>query len=347
MPPMEATPLADRWMPVRSRQVVRLGPVSVDIRSNEPEFKGFRFFPDSNDVMGWDAGDAAADFTLSFCNLGLDGPWSRAELELERDGSYRGGRMSVGYYLTDHFGAPAYLMTRGSHYWIFAEDFEPILWPYAVKYLLTLYSIRQRQLHLKAAAIAVSGQGALLVGRGGSGKTVLLHQLCQAGAQFLSNTHTLVEDRKLIGVRTALRVRADRFFGPIIAARGLSPNVKAAEYTADPIRDLDWPTAREAPVRSVCLVDYRGPEQRVIRKIDRDVLFDYMEQFSLAVGVYGLKDDLLDLVGADAARFSSEMSRMKAQLRAIVQQSRCYYLSCDAEDPENRLAILAILGGVA
>ena len=341
----EATPLAGLSMPVRSRRWVRLGPVTVDVRSNEPGFKGLRFFSDSVEAGQWESGDVEPDFTLSFCNLGLDGPWSREELARERDKSYRGGRMSAGYYLTDHFGAPAYLVTRGRHTWIFAEDFEPILWPYAIKSLLTRYSIERGLLHLKAAGIEVNGRGALLVGRGGSGKTVLLHQLCRSGARYLSNTHTLVEDQKLIGIRTALRVRADRFFGPVIAARGLSPNVKAAEYTADPMRDLDWPSAREAPLRSVCLVDYRGPGQAVIQEIDRDVLFDYMEQFSLAVSVYGLKDDVVDLVGGDVRRFSKEMSRMRTHLRALIQQSRCYYLSCDAADPEKLSAISALLGG--
>ena len=345
MPRFVDTPLARQRMPLRSHKVVRLGPVHVDIRSNEPDFKGFRFFPDSSDAEGGDSGGSELDFTLSLCNLGLDGPWPREELALERDKSYRGGRMSVGYYLTDHFGAPAYLMTRGSHFWVFAEDFEPILWPYAVKYLLTLYSTEHHLLHLKAAAIAVNGQGALLVGRGGSGKTVLLHQLCRAGAHFLSNTHTLVEDQKLIGIRTALRIRADRFFGPVIAARRLSPNVKASEYTADPIRDLEWPSAKVAPIRNVCLVDYRGPERHTVEEIDRDILFDYMEQFSLGVNVYGLKDDLLDVLEGDVTRFSSETARIRAQLRTVIDQSRCYYISCDAEDPKNRLAIAALLGG--
>ena len=339
-----ATPLEGNAMQIRSHKVVRLGPVRIDIRSNEPGFRGFRFFSESFDPDDVDSVDVEPDFMLSLCNLQVDGPWPVRELALGRDTHYRGKRMSVGYYLTDHFGAPAYLMTRGSHYWIFAEDFEPILWPYAVKYLLTLYSMEHELVHLKAAGIAVGGHGALLVGRGGSGKTVLLSQLCRAGAQFLSNTHVLVDGQNLMGIRTAMRVRPDRFFGPIIAARGLSPNVKASEYTADPIRDLEWSSTRVAPIRNVCLVDYRGQEHCEIREIDRDVLLDYMEQFSLAVNVYGLKEDLLDSLGGDVARFSARMAQMKGRLRSVISQSRCHYLSCDAEDPENLQAILDLLG---
>ena len=320
---------------VRSRRRIRLGPVSIEIRSNEPDFKGFRFFSEVCGVGESEADwDDEPDFTLSLCNIGIDVPWPVQTLASIRDRSYRAKRMSVGYYLTDHYGAPAYLITRGTRYWIFAEDFEPILWTYAVKHLLTVYSIERGLLHLKAAAVAVDGQGALLVGRGGSGKTVLMNHLCRAGAQFLSNTHVLMEGLDILGTWTGMRVRADEFFGPIIAARRLAPNVKADEYTADPVTDLGWRTARSAPLRSLCLVDYRAGA-RVIREIGAEVMFDYMEQFSLALNVYGLKEDVLDSLGGDVARFSVEMTLTRARLRAVIDGARCYYLSCDAADSAN------------
>lgn len=341
--PDSASPVGNT-LRIRSRRTVHLGPVRIEIRSNEPDFAGFRFFSDFSSSQGaYSSAAEEPDFMLSLCNLTVDAPWPVSELALKRDHSYRAKRMSVGYYLTDHFGAPAYLVTRGRHCWIFAEDFEPILWPYAVKYLLTLYSMEHHLLHLKAAAVAIDGQGVLLVGRGGSGKTVLLSQLCRAGAQFLSNTHTLIEGQKLVGIRTAMRVRRDEFFAPIIAARGLAPNVKASEYTADPVLDLGWSSAESVPVGSVCLVDYRGKSHREISEIDRDTLFDYMDQFSLAVNVYGLKEDLLDALAGEVPRFSVEMSHMKSRLRALINAARCYYLSCDAADSANFQAICHLL----
>lgn len=330
------SPVGGDAFKVRSRGRICLGPVSVEIRSNEADFKGLRFFSEvfAGGRSGTDSGDEP-DFTLNLCNIGIDTPWPRERLAAIRDRSYRAKRMSVGYYLTDHFGAPAYLVTRGTEYWIFAEDFEPILWPYAIKHLLTMYSIEREMLHLKAAAVAVDGQGALLVGRGGSGKTVLMNHLCGAGAEFLSNTHVLVEGLNLLGIRTAMRVRADEFFGPMIVARGLAPNVKADEYTADPLADLGWRAGRSARLGSVCLVDYRGAGHREIREIERDTLFDYMEQFSLAINVYGLKEDVFDALSGEVVRFSVEMSRARGRLRALIDASRCYYVSCDAANSAN------------
>jgi len=136
--------------------------MSVEIRSNEQHFTGMRYFPPSSDLEG----QTPADYTLNFCNLNVDTPWDLQALSKERDRSYRGGRFAAGYYITDHFGSPAYLVTRESHYWVYAADFEAMLWPYFVKLLLTIHSMKLGLLHLKAASIAVDGAGILLVGRG-------------------------------------------------------------------------------------------------------------------------------------------------------------------------------------
>lgn len=325
----------------RSCRQIRLGPVRVDIRSNESHFRGFRFFsetgPAASDLV------ARPDFTLSLCNLRVDAPWPLDTLVAMRDASYRGKKMSAGYYLTDHYGSPAYLVTRGTHLWIFAEDFEPILWPYAVKHLLTVYSMQHGMLHVKAAAVAIDGQGMLLVGRGGSGKTVLLTRLCQTGAQFLSNTHALIDGQQLLGIATAMRVRPDEFFASIIEERRLSPSVKVGEYTANPLTDLGWSTLPAALIRAICLVDYKKMGLATIREIHRETLFDYMEQFALAINVYGLKEDILDTLGVDVNRFSEQMSQMRTRLHALVDGARCYYLSCDAADPRNLRSVRGLL----
>lgn len=332
--------------PCRSRKVIQLGPVRIDVRSNEPQFKGFRFFCDAGlPNVPESALQEQPDFTLTLCNLRFDASsWPMQTLLTRYDRSYRGKKMSAGYYLTDHFGAPAFLVTRGTHYWIFAEDFEPILWPYAVKHLLTVYAMERNMLHLKAAGVSFGGQGALLVGRGGSGKTVLLTQLCRSGAEFLSNTHALVDGRRLVGIATAMRVRPDKFFAPVILERDLPPSVKAGEYTADPLCDLDWASAQSVPLRTLCLLDYKPHAASVVRELDRRTMFNYMEQFALAINVYGLKEDILDHLGGDVHSFSQEMSRVRTQLQFLVEACDSYYVSCDAAEPRNLQVIRDLLG---
>jgi hypothetical protein len=324
---------------VRTRRKVLLGPLCLEICSNEQVYRGMRYFPRSAQA---DA-DAVPHYTVNLCNLNFDGPWSVQTMRQLQDRRYRANRFSMGYYLTDHFGAPAHLVTREAEQWIFGTDFEPILWPYVVKYLLTVYSMQHELLHLKAASLAINAQGTLLVARGGGGKTLLLAQLCEAGAQFVSNTHALLDGSEILPVPTALRVRDDAIFGPLIATRRLPAAIKPGEYTADPISDLGWKTGGRVPARSICLIDYR-PGQRVIREMDRDVLFDYMDQFALALNVYGLKEDVLDFLKSDVADFSVHTCAMRTRLRALIDCCRAYYISCDSTDPDNLRKMYELLG---
>jgi hypothetical protein len=323
---------------------VLLGPLRVGIRSNELPFAELRYFPESTRLPP----QSPVDFTIHCYNLTLDGPWPVQALEEIRDRSYRGTRLAAGYYLTDHFGPPAYLVTRARDLWIFAPRFDQILWPFVVKYLLTVHSIDRQMLHLKAAAVALRGNATLLVGRGGSGKTVLLTQLCrQAGAQFLSNTHVLVSEATLIPVASTMRVRNDSLFGPDIRAGRLPTAIKAGEFLADPGADLGWTVGTECPLLNICLLDYRGGGQRKICELHRDILFDYMENFSLALSIYGLKEDLLDYLGGDVTRFSIEWSHAKGRLRELVDRCRCYYVSGDVTHPQTLQTIAAMLSEVS
>jgi hypothetical protein len=325
----------------RTDRSVSLGPVRIRIRSNEVEFGELRHFPQSMHLPQ----NAPVHFTVNCCNLNEDGPWSVRDLEQARDRSYRAGRFAGGYYVTDHFGAPAYLVTRGKHLWIFAQRFEPILWPYVVKFLLTTYAIDEGLLHLKAAGVALGGAGTLLVGRGGSGKTVLVAKLCETGAAFLTNTHALVRDRTLFALPTAMRVRNDRLFGAAIASGRLAAGLKPGEYVMDPLVDLKWPHVDSAPIQNICLVDYRGTERCVVRDLDADTLFNYMEQFSLAVNIYGIREDMFDHLGGDVQKFSDRWTQAKVQLRELISDCRRHYVSCDVMDDDNLRAVRDRLTG--
>lgn len=323
---------------IRSSKRVRLGPVVMDIRSNEEAFAGFRYFSEQVSESS-----ARPDYILNLCNICVDAPWPMQTLSRLGDRSYRGIRFAAGYYLTDHFGEPAYLLTRSEHHWVFAKDFEPILWPYLAKALLTFYSMERRMLHLKSAAVAVEGNGTLLVARGRSGKTVLLTHLCRRGAQFLSNTHVLLDGGSVIPIPSAMRIRNDELFRHVIVAQKLTASVKADEYLADPLIHMGWKRGTTTPLVNICLVDYRGPDTRVIHEMDREMLLQYMDQFSLALNVYGLKEDLLDHLGSNVELFGRHVKCVRAQLYEYVRRCRAYYVSCDAADPGNLESIYELL----
>ncbi len=73
---------------VRSRRHVLLGPMRVDIRSNETTFSGMRYFPLYHDS---EADAPADDYVLNFVNLNVDAPWPVLDL-LAREKSQSGKR---------------------------------------------------------------------------------------------------------------------------------------------------------------------------------------------------------------------------------------------------------------
>jgi hypothetical protein len=336
------SPLGPRFC-ARSHRKVSLGPLKLEICSNEPNFTGMRYFPAGIQLEP----HAAVHYTVNFCNLEIDGPWPGSRLPDLQDTSYRARRFSMGYYLTDHFGPPAYMITRQTECWIFGSDFEQILWPYVVKYLLTIYSVDNGLLHLKAAGLAINGRGALLVARGGGGKTVLLSRLCQRGAQFLSNTHSLAGPDEIIGIPTAIRVRNDRFFGPLIAEKALFRAIKPGEFNADPVADLGWKGSPAATPAVILLADYRRPGSSTIREMSPNSIIEYMDQFSLALNVYGLREDLLDYFGSDVEQFALHTSAMRASLRSLVARCAGYYVSCDATDDRNLKALYDLIASAS
>jgi hypothetical protein len=70
-----------------------------------------------------------------------------------------------------------------------------------------------------------------------------------------------------------------------------------------------------------------------------------MEQFSLALNVYGLKDDVIELLAGEVTRFAVEISLMRARLKAVIDRARCYYFSCDTADARNLREIRGLLAG--
>jgi hypothetical protein len=321
----------------RETTVADLGVTRVLVRANVSALPALRYFSRVLEPAG-----TTYDYEL-FCidpqADGLDGKFLRAHA----DPSFRGQRFRGGFYLTHHFGPPATLISRGNHHYVIGGDFDRIVWGWYVKFVLSIHSLRAGSLHLKAGCIGHDGEATLLVGRGGGGKTVLLTQMCGDGAEFISNTHVVVDGDGLVhGVPTALRVRDAPCFRELIRSGQLRTHLDGDEFVADPAA-LFPRSAPSAHVRNVCVVDYHDGASR-IAPLSASAAYDLFEQFGFPINTYGMKDDILEAFGGDLAAFTTGYAAMKAQLRALVDGASCFYVSCDMMLPENRARLRDALG---
>lgn len=322
-------------------RIVDLNLLRVGLRSNLPDFAGFDFFTRFREAG--DPGDSV-DFWVDCIDLDRS-PVAEATLRALADDTFRAKRFRSGFYLTSYFGSPAWLVTRGNRFAVFGRGLERTVWPYFVKHILTAYAADHGLLHLKAAGVTdAAGRVSLLFGRGGAGKTVLLSRACAEGMRFLSNTHVLVKEGTAYGIPSAMRVREDAFFGPLIRRQGLAAHLEEGEFMADPAQ-LFGSAEDSGHVTNLCVVDFRPDRPFGIRPLDDEDAYDFLEQFSFAVSAYGLKDDLLAHHAGDFAPYVDSYRRMKQSLRELVTTSRAFHINMDMEDKVMREAVLVELSG--
>lgn len=318
---------------------VRLGAVNFRLVSNVSDFPARQYFSAKSQSVH---ADDDTDFELWCVSLSagnLDG-----ELILPFvDRTYRGKSFAVGYYVTDHFGAPVYLVTRRRRYYVFGEELERVVWPYFVKYFLMLHTLQDESLHLKAAACSVGSLGTLLLGRGGAGKTVFLTQLCLHGARFVSNSHSIIKGGRVYGVASSIRIRPGPWYEELTNTVKTSQALMPGELIIDPYDAFTF-SKDEAPiVKNICILDFNQVQQHVIQPMSEQEAYDYAEQFSLDINAYRLEEDLLDQYDGNYQRFSQAYNQMKMRLRRLIQQSRRYYISSNMLNPEYRDDVLAML----
>jgi hypothetical protein len=324
----------------REEAIVDLGVTSVLIRTNVPNFSGFRYFSRLSEPR---ANGHAAPYEL--CCVDLDHAPSLDESMVRDlgDTSFRGQRFRSGFYLTHHFGAPATLITLGNRHYIIGRDLGRIIWGWYTKYILTVHSLSVGSLHLKAGCFALDGAGTLLIGRGSGGKTVLLTQLCQEGATFVSNTHAIVDSQQVAnGVPTTLRVRDDACFGALVKSGRLQSHLERSEFIADPAT-LFARSAASARIRNICIVDFHAGTDSVISAVDTAAAYDIFEQFGFPINTYGMKDDVLEFYHGDLTQFINTYETAKRQLRELVHACSCFYVNCDMMVPQGRARLRAAL----
>lgn len=323
---MRAVDLDD--LPLRRTEVADLNRLRLRLSCNDPTSPVFGYF------SRYAAPAASAGHELVCVDLDVDPMDERALAELADD-STRARRFATGYYRGPYFGPPAHLVTRGSTTYLFGRRLDRIVWPYAVKQLLTVFAADTGHLHLKAGGmVGPGGTATLLVGRTGGGKTVFLEEACRAGFTFLTNTHALVKDGTAYGVPSSVRVRQ-----PV---DGAVPHLSPGEWLADPEK-LFGAAVDAAPVGAVVVTNYRPGRPR-FEAVDGGTALAFCEQFAEAVSAYGLKDDLLHHAGYDLDAYAAAYRAGTDQLAALCATARCFVASVDMRDPSARADVLATLG---
>jgi len=323
-----------------SEIIIDLGCMNILVRTNKRNFRGYNHFAK---LVSFKNCNANTDFEIYCIDLESEQHINYNYVKQFADKTYRSRMFTSGYYVTDKFGPEICLVTKGHRYYIFGTRLERVLWPYLVKYLLTIHSITDNSLHLKAASFEVNSFGTLLFGRGGAGKTVFLSQICLRGAWFVSNTHVYVKDGIVCGVPSNMRVRNDACFRDLIHSNNLPESIKTGEFLLNPYSLFNSRTKETTNLKNLCLIDFNKESLSLIKTIDKKYMYNYLEQFSLPINVYGLKEDLLDYFENDYASFSRVYTLMKNRLQEIVEKNNCFYISADMTKQENQKKIYELL----
>ncbi|MEI5595895.1 hypothetical protein [Streptomyces brasiliscabiei] len=320
---------------LRTDQVVRVGPLTLRIASDVPEFPALHYFSRAARMPTGTVPDAEL-WCLSDADPGLPA-----------DTTARALNFASGYYVTDHFGPPVRMSSSGNRIVLVGDHLERLVWPYVVKYLLLQHTATTGGLFLKAAALAVGDGATLIVGRGGAGKSVLVTGLCRNGATFITNSHVVLAGGAVQGVASTMRMRP----GPWLNQAGTASTaaLDPRERLVDPDEAFPHHAGAAVSLRAVWIADFRAPDEHDVQQLPPDEAAGIVDQFAFGLNVYRLEEDLLDLCGGDYRAFSTQYARMRAQLHAAVTNCPTYRVRSDVQLTANRDQLLQLLsdGGMS
>lgn len=309
---------------IRSRVIVDLGGIAVELASDQPDEAAFDRYPARL------PDDHPPDVRVH-C---LDDPHDALALRSRyEEQTARSRSFAAGYYATDHFGPPLALWSSGDHYVVAGHGAAGTIWPYLVKVILARWAMATDAAFLKAGAVEIDGEAVLLLGRGGGGKTTLLDALCRSGAGFVANSHALVSANGVRGVVTALRVRV--------------PATASATTDAPPVEVLVDPTVSyrmvsdSIPLRAVCFVEHGARSVDGMVRLGPLDAIGAVDHFGLGVHVYGLHEDLLDDLGGSFVAYSAAVEQQRSRIIEATSSVPIFQVSTDVLDPANLERVVA------
>ena len=191
-------------------------------------------------------------------------------------------------------------------------------------------------MHLKGSSFSINNKGGLLVGRGSGGKTVLLKTICDIGGKFISNTHNLVKNNCVTGVNSTIRIRNNSIFKEYIDSDQCTNSLRYGSFNVESRIIFKNQEHDNIPLKYIFIVNSRKDNQYFIEKISSEVMFSYMEQFSLALNVYGLREDIIDEYEGNSLIFANVISKTNKMLHDLINSCECYYVNIDIFDDKNK-----------
>jgi hypothetical protein len=303
---------------------VDLGNTSIRLISNCASFAGATFFSRSALL---DA-RARVDHDL-WC---IDDPSGALRERIQcyhSTRTYRAACFEMGYYATDHFGAPIVLHRFANRHYLIGERLERVVWSYFVKFFIFIKSLEEQQLFLKASSVAFGPHGVLIVGRGSGGKTTFAQALCHNGANFVTNSHAVIDGLVLTGVRTTMRVRpSDKLAAPA----KYTSTIQHGEVLIDPFESYVAPRENTVRLESLCIVDYRPGRDEGVSRIGPDEALGFLDQFAWGLNVYRLEEEMLEFFDHDLLQYGRAMQTLRSKLQSLVKVVPSYIVRTDVFD---------------
>lgn len=246
--------------------------------------------------------------------------------------SYREKIMRQGLFRGHHFGQPAGLKHMDDYNIAISHpDPGKIIWCYLIKYLLTLHSVRRDMLHIKGGAVALNGKSFLILGRGGSGKTEIINELCKNGASFMGNTHLLVDDQFAYGIKSNIRVRENGrdIYVPVDQLH--NGNVYGG-----------W-----LPIGGILWVNYRTDGQTIIKEIPVAEALPNLQWFAESVGNWELKEDIADYCNLDPFAFAAQINKINTMLNNLCTNNSIYFLNTDIFSADGFAKTISLLESIS
>lgn len=306
----------------------QLGPIKIKLHVPRENFPALAYFCD-------DQCFSSPDYELTVIEHESELPEIKHAMMSGSTPDFRSRKFQKGQYLLHHRGAPLLKISAnsGKSILISGATASTAVWSYFLKYFASHYCLSHPFVHLKASAICDRHNNvSLLIGRSGGGKSVLMHQLMARGFLFLSNTHTLLRQGCAYGMLTAIRVRSGTVFDEHLQTSRAAAHEETGEFLIRP-QDIfgNDSIVKSGKVTNIIFADYGGPAYG-IHPMEDSICLDLLRNFSLAMNVYGLKEDTLEWLSHDIQAFSYLCQQENSALSQICGNSKSYSVNIDAND---------------